>query len=58
MKMAKMLIHIPEPTKAKLDALRSTGYTLSGYVRALIEQDLLARGEAGLQPLPGRKKGR
>ena len=40
MSMVKMLIHVPAPLKAKLDALRCQGYTASGYIRALLEKDL------------------
>jgi len=33
-------VHLPKPLKAKLDALRSQGYTASGYIRALLEREL------------------
>ncbi len=39
MSMVKLLIHVPAPLKAKLDALRSQGYTASGYIRALLERE-------------------
>jgi len=48
--MAKLLINVPAPIKAKLDALRSQGYTASGYIRALLAREL---GEAN----PTTKKG-
>lgn len=35
-----MLIQLPKGLKAKLDALRSKGYTASGYIRALLEREL------------------
>jgi len=38
--MAKLLINVPAPIKAKLDALRKQGYTASGYIRALLEREL------------------
>lgn len=38
MAMVKMMIHVPKPLKAKLDALRSQGTTASGFIRALLEQ--------------------
>ena len=38
--MAKLLIQLPAPLKAKLDALRTQGYTSSGYIRALLEREL------------------
>jgi len=40
MSMVKMLIHVPAPLKAKLDALRDQGYTASGFIRALLEREL------------------
>lgn len=40
MKMVKMLIQVPPPIKAKLDALRSQGYTASGFIRSLLEREL------------------
>ena len=40
MKMVKMLIQVPHPIKAKLDAMRNQGYTASGYIRALLEREL------------------
>ena len=40
MSMVKLLIHVPAPLKAKLDALRSQGYSASGYIRALLEREL------------------
>jgi hypothetical protein len=38
MKMERMVIQIPQSLKAKLDALRTQGYTTSGYIRSLLEQ--------------------
>ncbi len=40
MKMVRMLIQVPEPLKAKLDALRAQGYTAAGYIRSLLEREL------------------
>jgi hypothetical protein len=40
MKHTKVLIQLPASLKAQLDALRTQGYTMSGYVRSLIERDL------------------
>jgi hypothetical protein len=40
MKQVKLLIQLPVTLKAQLDALRTQGYTISGYVRSLIERDL------------------
>jgi hypothetical protein len=36
--MVKMLISVPKPIKAKLDALRATGTTASGLIRHLLVQ--------------------
>ena len=38
MDMVKMLVHIPKPIKARLDALRATGTTASGLIRHLLTQ--------------------
>ena len=38
--MTTLLIHLPIPPKAKLDALKAQGYTASGYIRALLEREL------------------
>jgi len=40
MKHTKILIQLPASLKAQLDALRMHGYTMSGYIRSLIERDL------------------
>ena len=40
MKMERVLIQLPTDLKAKLDALRTQGYTASGYIRALLEREL------------------
>jgi len=40
MKMERVLIQLPEPLKAKLDALKAQGYTASGFIRALLEREL------------------
>lgn len=38
MKMIRVLIQLPQPLKAKLDALRTQGTTASGLIRNLVEQ--------------------
>ncbi len=38
--MTKVLIHLPMTMKRQLDALRSQGFTISGYIRALLEREL------------------
>ncbi len=45
MSMVKLLVHLPAPLKAKLDALRSQGFTASGYIRALLERELNKKEE-------------
>ena len=40
MQMTKILIAIPVPLKRKLDALRGEGYTVAGFVRAVLEREL------------------
>ncbi len=40
MKMERVLIQLPETLKAKLDALRSQGFTISGFIRAVLEREL------------------
>lgn len=39
--MERLMIQLPTPLKRKLDALRSQGYTASGYIRALLERELM-----------------
>ena len=39
MTVTKMLIHVPESLKAKLDAKRAQGYSVSGFIRALLERE-------------------
>lgn len=38
MKMIRLNIQLPEPLKAKLDALRAEGITASGLIRRLLTQ--------------------
>ena len=40
MRMERIVIQLPMPLKQQLDALKSEGYTASGYVRALLEREL------------------
>ncbi len=40
MKMTRILIQVPVPLKRKIDALRGQGYTVAGYVRAVLEREL------------------
>jgi metal-responsive CopG/Arc/MetJ family transcriptional regulator len=50
MSMARVIIQVPKPLKAKLDALRAKGYTASGFIRAVLERELNAAA-----PATGRK---
>jgi hypothetical protein len=38
MKMIRVLIQLPKPLKAKLDALRKRGTSAAGLIRHLLEQ--------------------
>ncbi len=38
--MERLMIQLPTLLKRKLDALRTQGYTASGYIRALLEREL------------------
>jgi hypothetical protein len=38
MKMIRLLIQVPEPIKARLEALRQEGTTISGFIRHLLEE--------------------
>jgi len=40
MKQVKVLIQLPVTLKAQLDALRTQGYTVSGFIRSLIEREM------------------
>ena len=40
MKPVKVLIQIPVGVKQQLDALRSQGYTINGYICSLLEREL------------------
>jgi len=47
MKMKRLNIQFPPALKAKLDGMRSEGFTVAGYLRRLVESDLQAREDAG-----------
>ena len=40
MKMTRILIQVPVSIKHKLDALRGQGYTVAGYIRAVLVREL------------------
>ncbi len=56
MAMVKLLVNLPAPLKAKLDSLRSQGYTASGYIRALLERELKENQVAGKRETPWKAK--
>lgn len=58
MKMIRLNIQLPQATKAKLDVMRGHGYTASGYIRRLLEEDLRIREESDQGETRTRKKGR
>lgn len=37
--MERVIIQLPKPLKAKLDSLKTQGYTASGFIRALLERE-------------------
>ncbi len=39
MKPVKVLIQLPASLKAQLDALRTQGYTINGFIRSLLERE-------------------
>lgn len=39
MRMERLIIQLPHPLKAKLDALRAQGTTASGFIRYLLERE-------------------
>ena len=49
MKMIRLIVQVPRPIKAKLDALRAQGTTASGLIRNLLTQYFN-------QPKAGRKE--
>jgi len=38
--MTTLLIHLPVTMKRQLDALKVQGYTVSGFIRAVLEREL------------------
>lgn len=40
MKMVRILIQVPQPLKERLADMRTRGYTISGYIRSLLEREL------------------
>ena len=57
----RLIIQIPTPLKARLDALRKEGYTASGYIRALVQEDLDERDRLitmGVRPILQKESGK
>jgi hypothetical protein len=46
MKTSKLLISLPAPLKAKLDTVKTKGYTASGLIRHLLEEYFKAKKAA------------
>jgi len=38
--MERIMIQLPKALKGKLDALKAQGYTVSGFIRAVLEREL------------------
>jgi hypothetical protein len=38
--MTRILVQVPGPLKAKLDALWAQGFSIARYIRALLEREL------------------
>ena len=51
------MIQLPHALKTKLDALRSRGYTASGFVRHLLEREFEAQSPGGPHTAGKRQKG-
>jgi Arc/MetJ-type ribon-helix-helix transcriptional regulator len=43
-KMERINVQLPASLKAKMDALRQQGTTVSGFVRSLIEREFQTKG--------------
>ncbi len=57
----RLIIQVPGPLKARLDALRKEGYTASGYIRALVQEDLDERDRLitmGVRPMLQKESGK
>lgn len=39
MKLVRIIISVPVELKAKLDSLKTRGWTTSGYIRSVVERD-------------------
>ena len=40
-KLVRIVIQLPQDLKSKLDGLKQQGYTASGFIRAILERELL-----------------
>ena len=58
MRMVKTLVSLPATLKARLKSVRAMGYTVSGYIRCLIEVDLAQREAHSPLKSSLHKKGR
>lgn len=39
MRMERVLVQLPREIKGKLDELKAQGYSVSGFIRALLEKE-------------------
>lgn len=51
--MKSILLHVPDPVKAKLDALRAEGYSLNGYINAVLARELADKPTGRRKPKRG-----
>ena len=51
--MKAVLLHVPDTIKAKLDALRAEGYSLNGYINAVLERELADKPTVRRKPKRG-----
>lgn len=52
--MKTMIVQVSDSTKAKLDALRAEGFTLSGYIRSVLARALADEPLVGAHVNDGR----
>ena len=45
--MTTLLIYLPVTMKRQLDALKAQGYTVSGFIRAMLEKELNSPNKKG-----------
>ncbi len=53
--MKSILVTIPDPLKAQLDAKRAEGYSLNGYIRTVLERALSSPDDLHAEHLTKRQ---